>query len=244
MDTKLLYDVLKYAGLPGMAIFGWLVAVITHNPAHDNWLLWGGILATSIAVNFLAFQLKEWQNTIIETLQSTIQDIKLRNTETLEALSANQNQMLINLAQVMATQSGKLSLDHVQLLLVYLCDAFKWRIWQVCLNAIDSRLLSSVTRSSLQSSIELQIKTSMKGLAQYNSFTGRADVNEILKNAITIIFDSLYDEDFAANDNLSYQVKTITYLIQDVFSDVFTKLRDCINRQRENTEIDNLLQHL
>lgn len=244
MDSKILFDVLKYAGLPGMVIFGWLVTAVTGNPNHENLLLWGGILVTSIAVNFLAFQLKEWQNTIVEALQGTIQDIKIRNTETLEALSANQNQMLINLAQVMAAQSGKLSLDHVQLLLVYLCDAFKWRIWQACLNAIDSRLLSPVTRSSLQSSIELQINTSLKGLAQYNSFTGRADVNEILKNAIRIIFDSLYDEDFATNDNLSYQVKTITYLIQDVFSDVFTKLRDCISRQRENTEIDNLLQHL
>lgn len=244
MDMKVLLDVLKHVGLPGAVIFGWIAAALTGNDSHEDLLLWGEALVAAIFVNFVIFQLKEWQNSIITALQGMVQDIQIRNTETLETLATNQHHMVVNLAHVMAAQEGKLTLGHIRMLVVYLCDAFKWRTWQVCLSAIDSKTLAVVDRSSLQQAVELQIQSLLKNVSQYNQVMARSDIKGIANEAVSTVFDTLYDPDFIANENISYQVKTITCKIQDAFSEVVIKMGACIDKQRESNELDVLLKNL
>lgn len=246
MDFKILIDVIKHVGLPGAVIFGWVVSAIKGNGSHENIILWGEALIVSIVVNFALFQLKEWQNSIVDSLQKMMQDAHLRNTETLETLVTNQHQMVVNLAHVMAAQEGKMTLGHIRMLVIYLCEAFKWRTWQVCLSAIDSKTLTVVDRSSLQHAVELQVRSLLKNVSQYNQVMARSDIKNITMAAVNQVFDVLYDPDFVANDNLSYQIKTITNKIQEAFSNTITEIEACIDKQRDacNNGLDFMFQNL
>lgn len=244
MDTKVLLEVMKHVGLPGIVIVGWVMSALTGQGSHDNIILWGEALVASVFVNFVVFQLKDWKNELTAALQNMVNDIQLRNTETLEALATNQHQMVINLAHVMAAQEGKLTLGHIRMLIVYLCEAFKWRAWQVCLSAIDSKTLAVVDRDSLQQALDLQVQAVLRNIAQYNQVMNRADVRKSVGKAITDIFDVLYSQEFMANDNLSYQVKTITSKIHDAFTEAGVEINACIDKQRESNELDTMLKNL
>ena len=144
----------------------------------------------------------------------------------------------------MAAQEGKLTLGHIRMLIVYLCEAFKWRAWQVCLSAIDSKTLAVVDRDSLQQALDLQVQAVLRNIAQYNQVMNRADVRKSVGKAITDIFDVLYSQEFMANDNLSYQVKTITSKIHDAFTEAGAEINACIDKQRESNELDTMLKNL
>ena len=114
----------------------------------------------------------------------------------------------------------------------------------MCLSAIDSKTLSVVDRDSLQQALDLQVQAVLRNIAQYNQVMNKADVRKSVGKAITDIFDVLYSQEFMANDNLSYQVKTITSKIHDAFAEAGVEINACIDKQRESNELDTMLKNL
>lgn len=237
MDSKVLVDILKMVGLPGVVIVGWVMSALTGKGNHDNVVIWGGALASSVAINFLVFQLGTWRESIVSAVKEEINNTQLRNTEAMEVLASTQHQMVLSLANVMAAQDGGLTLVQIRALLGHLCEAFKWRTWQICLGSLDTAILKSVSREGLQAAVEVQITAILRQLAQYNDILSHNNVLGITSQSIAKIFDTLYDADLLQNDNFAYRVRTIVESIRREYDFCAIQIGEFIDQKKAELEL-------
>lgn len=236
MDSKIIIEILKMVGLPGIIVVGWVLSALSGKGGHDNIIVWGGALAASIFVNFFVFQLNTWKDSIVSAVKNEIDTTQLQNSEAIEVLATTQHQMVLSLANVMAVQDGGLTLSQIRSILGYMCDAFKWRTWQICLGSLDASVLKNVLREGLQSAVEVQILSMLQQLAKYNDVLNSTRVVEIVNTAISNIFDCLYNPDLIQNENFGHRVRTVIETIRREYDICAVQIGSFIDQKKTEAE--------
>lgn len=237
MDSKIITEILKMVGLPGIIIVGWVLSALSGKGGHDNIVVWGGALAASIFVNFFVFQLNTWKESIVSAVKEEIDTTQLQSSEAIEVLATTQHQMVLSLANVMAVQDGGLTLSQIRSILGFLCDAFKWRTWQICLGSLDNSVLKTVMRDGLQSAVEVQITAMLRQLARYNEVLNSPQVIEVANKAVSNIFDCLYNPDLVQNENFGHRVRTVIEAIRREYDICSVQIGAFIDQKK--TEVEN-----
>lgn len=192
LDKDTFFELLKTVGLPGLVLIAWLVSAVTGSAVHENFTLWGMLLVAAGFLNFTMFQMKSWRDAIVDALKQTIEQSNRHTTEAMELLVSTQNQMVSNTATLLSLQEGSLSLPHMRVLSVYMCEALKWKTWSVCIGAFDRNILATTRPKHYQEAIEVQAQTLLRQLSSYNEVMKRPEIEDAVHKAITNIIEHMF----------------------------------------------------
>lgn len=210
LDRETFMELLRTVGLPGLIIVAWLIALITGQSNATNLMLWGSVLAGSVFVNFMVFQLSSWKEAIVVAMKGIVNQQSLQTIEILEIMMSSQNSIVTNLNTLIAIEEGRLTLTQIKKLIIfYLCESLKWKTWQTILAALDPAILSGVSQSSLQRTMEIHANAVLQQLATYNKVMARIEVLTIVNKAIEKIFNIVFDKNHAQNTDFSSRVHQI-----------------------------------
>lgn len=141
---------------------------------------------------------------------------------------------------MMAVQDGGLTLSQVRSLLGFMCDAFKWRTWQICLGSLDTSVLKNVLRDGLQSAVEVQITSMIRQLARYNEVLSSPQVIDVATTAVSNIFDCLYNPDLVQNENFGHRVRAVIEAIRREYDICAVQIGAFIDQKKTETEADKV----
>lgn len=210
LDRETFMELLRTVGLPGLIIVAWLIALVTGQSNASNLTLWGSVLAGSVFVNFMVFQLSSWKDAIVVAMKGIVNQQSLQTIEILEMMMSSQNSMVANLNTLIAIEEGGLTLMQIKKLVIfYLCESLKWKTWQTILAALDPAILAGVSQSSLQRTVEIHANAVLQQLATYNKVMTRPEVLAIIHKAIENIFSIVFDEKRANNEDFASRVHQI-----------------------------------
>lgn len=215
MDGKLIIDVLKVAGLPGVIVVGWMVAALAGK--GENLVVWGGMTLAAVVINFLAFQLKSWQDTIVQTITQTVDSGNLNILHVMEGTTEILQRLSVVVSEMKSSHDGDLTLSQIKALLPRIFDALKWHTQLVCRGSLEGSLLTLVDRHGLQSATYVQVMSVIQGLAKYNAQLNNAGISREIHNALDRLFTVLYDPAFISNDNYPHRIRTLEESIRREF---------------------------
>lgn len=231
LDKDTFMELLRTVGLPGLIIVAWLITLVTGQDHSTNVFLWGSILAGSILVNFVVFQLSSWKDAIIVAMKSVVNQQSLQTVEILEMMMSSQNSMVANLNTLIAIEEGELTLSQIKKLMIfYYCEALKWKTWQTILAALDPAILKGISQSSLQRTVEIHATAVLKQLATYNKVMLRPEITTIVHNAIKKIFDVVFDSSNANQDDYPSHVHQIMDAIKIEYDNCATELEQFLGK--------------
>lgn len=231
LDKDTFMELLKTVGLPGLIIVAWLITLVTGQNHSTNVFLWGSILAGSILVNFVVFQLSSWKDAIIVAMKSVVNQQSLQTVEILEMMMSSQNSMVANLNTLIAIEEGELTLSQIKKLMVfYYCEALKWKTWQTILAALDPAILKGISQSSLQRTVEIHAAAVLKQLATYNKVMLRPEITASVNKAIESIFNIVFDGTDVNNSDYASRVHQIMDAIKVEYDNCATEIEQFLGK--------------
>lgn len=231
LDRDTFMELLRTVGLPGLIIVAWLITLVTGQEHASNIFLWGSVLAGSIVVNFMVFQLSSWKDAIIVAIKGVVNQQSLQTVEILEMMMSSQNSMVANLNTLISIEEGELTLTHIKKLIIfYYCEALKWKTWQTILAALDPAILKGISRSSLQRTVEIHAMAVLKQLATYNKVMTRPEIIGIINKAIAEIFDVVFDDVNVLEEDFVSQVHRIMDAVKITYDECAGELDQFLGR--------------
>lgn len=229
LDKETFMELLRTIGLPGIIIVAWLIALVTGSSNAENLYLWGSVLAGSVFVNFMVFQLSSWKDAIVVDLKGIIQHQIMQTMELLELMMASQTSMVNNLNKLISIEEGQLTLLQLKKLIVfYYCESLKWKTWQTILVILDPAILQGVTQLSIQKTVEIHALALLKQLATYNKIMLKAEIVDSINNAIKKVFDIVFDEKRANTEDYVSRVHQLMDAIKIEYDNCATEIEQIL----------------
>ena len=177
------------------------------------------MLAGSIIVNLLVFQLSTWKDAIIVAVKGIVDQQSVQTVEVLSMVLSSQNSMVSNLNTLMLIEEGELTLTQIKNLMVfYYCEALKWRTWQTVLTALGPAGFNIRQKHSLQKTVEIHAMAVLKQLATYNKVMTRPEMQSIIVRTIEHVFDLIFgeEEDSAGHATAGVDYMTRVHQVMDI----------------------------
>lgn len=217
MDSKLVLELIRTIGLPGLVVVGWVISLLQGTVTSASTMLWAAVLCAAGLVS--AFSTQKGTLTALTELRDDLSTNTELTTNNLEGLAGVQRDIAVVLADVRDTLQGKLTTDHVILFLPFVVDS-------VCLVVISSLCkLESVPKEVANLTLRTQAIGQVSLLVQNHPFFNQPTVKDILTNSVLKLVEYTYSAEISAAD-WSKRAVLIVERAQSLFADCTKALQE------------------
>lgn len=217
MDSKLILELVRTIGLPGVVVVGWVFSLIQGNISPSSTMLWAAVLCAAGLVS--AFSTQRGTLTALTELRDDLSVNTELTTNNLEGLAGVQRDIAVVLADVRDTLQGKLTTDHIVLFLPFIVDS-------VCLVVISSLCkLEFVPKEVANLTLRTQAIGQVSVLTQNHSFFNQPAVKDILTACVFNLVEYTYSVEIQAAE-WSKRAVLIVEKAQTLFTDCTKALQE------------------